>query len=114
MKLRYEGGSVEKVRVHVKGQPKNVTEEVERDQLSIVFEETEYHWPKPGAVLTVPSNVGGWLLGKAAGKLKEIADDSASERGQPRRMVAVVPEETKKSDPAPAKETRPAAPPAAK
>lgn len=113
MKLRYEGGNTEKVHQHVKGQPKNITEEVEKDQLTIMFEATEYHFPAPGAVLTVPSNIGGVLLGRAKKFLKEIPDDSASERGAPRRLVAVVPAEAKAPAAAPAK-ADPPKPPAQK
>lgn len=60
-----------------------------------MFEETEYHWPKPGSVLVVPSNTGSWLLYKQGKLLEQVEEEEAETSTAPRRLVAVVPEETK-------------------
>jgi hypothetical protein len=104
MKLRYVGGKKEKVLVRAdpKG-PRNVQKEVERDQLTQTCEGVEYHFPKPGAVLTVAPNIGGWLLGKHGKYLQELPSDPDEPNTAPNRIVAVVPEEAKKPENPPAK-----------
>lgn len=99
MKLRYIGGNLEEVRVRKdpKG-PRNQTETVQRDQLSQDFEGTRYFWPKPNSVLSVPPNIGGWLLGKQKKFLEEIPEDPADTSHTPRVVVATVPEDVKQPE----------------
>lgn len=108
MKLRYVGGNTEQVAVRDPKVRNRILRMEERDQLTQVFEGTEYHFPKPGSVLTLPSNVGGWLLGKCKPYLAEIPEEPGESSASPRRMVAVSPEETKE----PAKAEKPAEKPA--
>lgn len=93
MKLRFKGGRTEKVQV--KGR------EVEREQLTQMLEQTEYFFPERGAVVSVPSPVGSWLLYKHGKYLEEVPEEAIeSESGSPRRIVAVVPSDTKGKPPA--------------
>jgi hypothetical protein len=103
MKLRYKGGNIEKVRIRDPKTNRYITEE--RDQLSQLFEETLYEFPKPGSVMSVPSNIGGWLVAKL-GKHLEVMDEppETSPVGAARRISAVVPEEVRA---APAAEKKP-------
>jgi hypothetical protein len=110
MKLRYKGGNVEKVQVRVSGKPRNQTVEKEKDQLTQTCEGVEYHFPEKGAVLSVPPNVGGWLLYKCGKFLEPLDDEPAEESTAPNRIVAVVP----KAAEAPAKPATPPATPPAK
>lgn len=95
MKLLFKGGKLEKVLVHVEGKPKNVRAEAEKEQCSQVFEGTTYLFPKPGSVMSVPPNVGAWLLGKCKPYLVEIPDDPGDSGLTPRVITAIVPEDVK-------------------
>lgn len=94
MKLKFKGGRREAVHDPKTGK---VTE---REQLTQVFEETEYHWPTVGSVLPVADNIGAWLLGKHPKHLERVAEERLPEAvSAPRRLVAVKPEEHKEQDP---------------
>lgn len=107
MKLRYKGGHLVPVLNKRTGQPQidpKTEKAVLRDELTQTLEETEYHFPSKGAVLSVPSNVGSWLLGKHKAYLEEVPEEaSPTESGSPRRLVAVVPSDAtaKPADPKP-------------
>lgn len=93
MKLRYVGGKNEKVLVGSDPKVPNKLREVEKDQLSQVFEGTTYLFPAPGAVMSVPPNIGGWLLGKHKKFLVEIPDDPAQPGMTPNVITGTVPVE---------------------
>lgn len=93
MKLRYIGGHKETVSID--------GETTDLDQLTQVFEQTEYFWPSPGSILTVPDNIGGWLLGKHRAVLEEIPERIVK-TDNVRRVVAVVPAEEAPPAPPPA------------
>ena len=87
----------------------------EKEQLSILFEETEYFWPSKGSILVVPNNVGGWLLYKAGQFNREQrilvpvqAEPEQAAPGNIRRLVAVEAKELEAPKPSP--EPEPVAP----
>lgn len=96
-KLKFVGGTVNRVSV-VDG--RRVVEEVEPQELTQLFEDTEYHWPQVGAVLQVDDNVGSWLKGK----LKELVvfvpeEEREKPKGAARRVTAQMPREKKDEKP---------------
>jgi hypothetical protein len=104
MKLKYLGGNTEEVQVVIDPKVPHKTKAEKRDQLSQTFEQVEYHWPKPGSVLSVPSHIGSWLLGKcrytkgdAKGQpmLVEVAEEKPQTQNAPRRVVAVTEDDGK-------------------
>lgn len=60
-----------------------------------MFEETLYEFPQKGSVLTVPDNVGRWLLSKHPKGLESIPEERQAPQAAPRVMTAVVPEDVK-------------------
>ncbi|MGE5617337.1 MAG: hypothetical protein ACM3UX_00210 [Candidatus Woesearchaeota archaeon] len=91
MKLKYLGGKTEQV--NQKQGQKWVR--VEKDQLTQMFEAVEYHWPKPGSVLSVAPAIGHWLLGKCSKWLVEVAEEPNDLPTVHNRIVAVMPDEVK-------------------
>lgn len=91
MKLRYKGGNI--VQRQVPSDPKDpaskpVTKQF--DELTQLLEEMEYHFPSPGSVLSVPANVGAWLLGKCKPYLEDVGRDE-DDAPKARRLVGVTP-----------------------
>lgn len=92
MKIRYKGGHT----VKVFNPESREYEEKPSESLEQLFEETQYVFPKAGAVLSVDDGIGSWLLAKHPRILEAIPDrDRAAPKAAPRVIVAVVAEDAK-------------------
>ncbi len=88
--IRFRGGSVQVVTTGEDGERLKTAKEI--DEFRQTYCQTEYFWPRAGAVISVPDELGGWLIAKNPTLLEQVAGKPhPSAPAHPRQIVGIVP-----------------------